>query len=715
MIRWCFFIVLLGMVSCNNNSKNNNENNSNNSNNQNNENNENNITNNQNNTNNLNSGNNINNLNNTNNVNDAGTDVDADIHPDPEWIIAPAVQCTPVGSACSTATSMPGIFADFRKDFFLPYNQYRESGDDPINGGRFQIVTNALVSGTVTAIRLNGINVSDLLQQADIEWYHVWPTTLNAGTPVWFHFHSRNPMWNTTTFGHLTIETTGGIAVDADFPVQISPVRLTYVTVTEDMRTLLIHLKNEDNASHTISHVWVNGADALARSACLPKTRIESQESLFIQAPLCSVAKPGDPWTVVIEYTDGAPSVGSGRIIRPHFVIETWVKKSDCAFPGGNATNFQRHRDAGFDTHYMYWGTPSQCTFSPATVANVDAPALGDFFVLIGDDFLHHSNPETALTNTTAVAGFLTGDESDGEVYDQNGYPNPANKAQQARLLWSMYPDIAVYNGAKTNRNVGSFAGMTDIQGIDFYVAACAPHITAWGFGVPLRGAYDYLLNTRNNHMPLPTWMYAQGLSDVWNKSNFFTTIHVQPDPQEILVQAFSVVAAGGKGLMWFQSSLSEADHAPARWNAISQVNGWIRRIRSFVREGDINQLAVSSDNVIVDQIRSRRALIVPIISLITQNTVSDTDCAMTFTMESMVPHWTLAFATVSVTVEVPEDFGVLEMFEVHANGTSDLAYNINVSGRYITISGIPLDNTIPVRVLVFAADSQVRMEMDAL
>jgi len=43
------------------------------------------------------------------------------------------------------------------------------------------------------------------------------------------------------------------------------------------------------------------------------------------------------------------------------------------------------------------------------------------------------------------------------------------------------------------------------VQGIDFYVAACAPHITAWGFGVPLRGAYDYLRNTRDNHMPLPT------------------------------------------------------------------------------------------------------------------------------------------------------------------------------------------------------------------
>jgi len=405
--------------------------------------------------------NNANNVNNTNNQHDGGVDADADadVDPDPEWLVSPAALCVPVGSPCAVADPMPGVFADFRKDFFLPYADYRESGEDPVNGGRFQIVANAAVGGTVTAVRLNGVEVSTLLREPDLEWHHVWPTAVTAGAPVWFHFHSRNPAWNSATSGRLTIETTAGNAVDADFPVRPAPVRMTYVTVTEDLGTLLVHLKNEDAAAHTISRVWVNGADALARGACLPKARLE---------------------------------------------------------------------------------------------------------------------------------------------------------------------------------------------------------------------------------------------------------------PQEILVQAMSVVAAGAKGLMWFQSPISEADHAPARWEAIARSNWWIRRLRAFLREGDINQLAVSTDNVIVDQVRSRRALIVPIISLVTQNTVSDTDCAMTFTLESMVPHWTLAPTSVSVTVEVPEDFGVLEWFEVGWGGTSDLAYNVSVSGRRITVSGIPLDNTTPARVLVFAADAQVREEMDA-
>ncbi len=648
----------------------------------------------------------------TQDVPDAGNDADADVvEPEPDWWMAPAARCTPQGSPCAAAPAMPGVFASYRKDFYLPSNAYREPNDAPVNGGRFQIVANAAISGRVTGVRINGTPVDALLREPDMEWYHVWPTQVMAGEPVWFHFHSRNPAWDSAASGHLTIETTGGVAVDADFPVGASDVRLTYVTTSADRTMLLVHLKNEAAAPRTLLRLWVNGRDAAARGACIPKTQLEPQESLLITVPLCTSAVPGDPWSVVAEFAETRPAVGSGRVVRPHFPIETWVNSSDCAFPGGNTANFNRHRQAGFDTHYMYWGPPSGCTFSPATVVNQLAPALGDFFVLIGDDFLHYPNPETAITDTSAVAGFLTGDESDGSVYE-NGVPLPADKAQKARTLWGMYPDIAVYNGAKTNRNVGSFAGMTDIQGIDFYVAACAPHITDWGFGVHLRGAYDYLLNTRNNHMPLPTWMYAQGLHTGWNKSNFITTIHVQPDPQEIIVQAVSVLAAGGKGLMWFQSTLSEADHAPVRWEAISRMNAWVRRIREFVREGDINQLAVSPDDVIVDQIRSRRALIVPIISLATQNTVSDTDCAMTFTMESMVPHWILAPASVSVTVEIPADFGVMEVFEVTPEGPVDLAYSTSVSGRRVTVSGIPLDNTTPARILVFAADSGVRQDM---
>ena len=168
----------------------------------------------------------------------------------------------------------------------------------------------------------------------------------------------------------------------------------------------------------------------------------------------------------------------AGRVLPERFIVEAWPSGSDCAFPGANDANFERHRRAGFDTLYMYWGGSGRCGFDGATMANVTAPATPELNILVGDDFLQRPSPETAITDPSAIVGFLTGDESDGEIDDEDGIPRPAKKADDARRLWSMYPGLPVYNGGKTNKNVGAFAGMTDVQGMDLYIAACAPHIT---------------------------------------------------------------------------------------------------------------------------------------------------------------------------------------------------------------------------------------------
>ena len=40
-------------------------------------------------------------------------------------------------------------------------------------------------------------------------------------------------------------------------------------------------------------------------------------------------------------------------------------------------------------------------------------------------------------------------------------------------------PYFATYDGGHVNHWNGQYAGVSDIQGMDFYVAGCAPHITA--------------------------------------------------------------------------------------------------------------------------------------------------------------------------------------------------------------------------------------------
>jgi hypothetical protein len=641
---------------------------------------------------------------------DADTDSDTDTSAD---AIVPSIEsCAPEGDPCDLGAADTGVYATYRKDAYLPQGTYNEPTTIPANGGRFHIAAIAAASGDVTAVRVDGELVEDLLTEPHMEWYHVWPRAAVAGEPIWVAFHSRDPAWDSAATGHVTVEYSDGNLVDADFDVQETPVPLTWVTVTDDFSSFVIHLKNTDTAAHTATRVLVNGRDVLGGdTACIPDATVGAGEAVMWTVPLCAPTEAGAAWTVVVEFADAPPSVGVGRVLRPHYPVEAWTNGDDCAFSGDDATYFDKHLAAGFDTNYMYRGGNGSCSYDPVAMINTVAPALSDFNVLIGDDFLAYPSPETTITEGSAVAGFLTGDESDGEVY-VGGAPQAELKAADARTLWGMYPALTVYNGGKTNKNVGSFAGMADVQGMDFYVAACAPHITNWGTHPPLRGAYDYLRNARDNHMPLTTWFYAQGLHGGWNKSGALGTIHVQPDAQEILVQAMSVVAAGAKGIMWFQTDMAEATHAPKRWQAISDANWMIRGVRPLLREGDVTGRAMTSGQAIVDAIRSSRAIVVPIINLSVQKAPTDILCGAAFVSEATVPHWVLKDQTLDMVVDVPDDFAVRDVFEVTADSAKDLAFSYVVAGRAFTVSDVVLSNAVPVRLFVLAADADVRAEV---
>jgi hypothetical protein len=52
-------------------------------------------------------------------------DADADVEPEPDWIVAPVSRLHTRGNQPLRlgGSHARGVFADFRKDFFLPYNQ----------------------------------------------------------------------------------------------------------------------------------------------------------------------------------------------------------------------------------------------------------------------------------------------------------------------------------------------------------------------------------------------------------------------------------------------------------------------------------------------------------------------------------------------------------------------------------------------------------------
>jgi hypothetical protein len=394
------------------------------------------------------------------------------------------------------------------------------------------------------------------------------------------------------------------------------------------------HARNDDKVAHTLTSLFVDGRDVLATGAvCVPNLTVTPGETVMWTVPRCAPLEPGRAWTVTAVFDGASASVGVGRLLPPRFPIEAWSKSADCAFPGENDASFKRHVDAGFDASFVRAKMNNGCDMSGAKMVNTGLTGTG--YQGLITDVLGLANPASALTNLDNVLGLFTGDEVDGELVE-GGQSKPELQATESRKLWEYYPARPTYQGGKTNRNVGIFAGATDIQGMGFYVVACAPHITPFGNHPPLRAAYDYLRNTRDNHMPLPTWLYAQGLSDVWNKSTFGL---VQPEPQEIDVQAISIIAAGGKGLMWFQTQLAEADHAPKRWEVIVHANRTFRAVRDELRVGDLTGRAKTKGEAIVEEVRGREAIVVPLVNLAVQTAPTDLGCAGAFLNEAVVPH----------------------------------------------------------------------------
>jgi hypothetical protein len=101
----------------------------------------------------------------------------------------------------------------------------------------------------------------------------------------------------------------------------------------------------------------------------------------------------------------------------------------------------------------------------------------------------------------------------------------------------------------------------------------------------------------------------------------------------------------------------------------------------------------------------------VPIVRLATSSAPDDVACAKIY-VGSPVPHFAFVTQTVPVSVRVPDDFAVDDVFEV-AGGAVKPAPTYAMSGRVLTFD-VTLGQTEPARVLVLARDKSVRGSVPA-
>jgi hypothetical protein len=634
---------------------------------------------------------------------DAGVDAWIEPPPPPPGVplalpVAPSATCMPTAAACDPVP-VPIAAAGYRKDFYYPLAQYPEAMiASPADGGRVHVVATAGASGDVTAVSIRGMDRTALLDAGWLDWIHVWPETLVAGEPFWISFHSQSAELDASADLPVRVETAAGVALDTTLHHEVPRALISYVTPSDDDAALLVHLRNTDTASHTLARLVVDGRD-VTDAACIADRTLAPGAATVWSVPACAPRATGSLWSVVVEWADAPPSVAGGRVLARHFPIETWPVEDECPLPGGNEENLAMHLAAGFDTFFLrgaYTATGCNAVTSDQVIAA--APARGVY--AMPDEFL--SLP-AGVGAAEHVAARLLSDEGDSSRTDGHA----RMLAETAQASWSRSPTLATYIGGSRHRNNGTFAGVADLQGFDFYVAACAPHVTDFGSNPPLRAAYDYMRAVRTNSAPLPTWLYSQGLSNGWNRgANVY-----QPDPAELRVQAWSSVLAGAKGLMYFQTSLSMA-RGPAAdtWAEISRVNHEVRALARVLREGDPTGTArASAEDVVVDAIASPDALVLAAID-VGATGVTDLLCATRLPP----PHWQLVPQLTNLGVDLPAGLGVVDAFEVRADGVHELPAGATLDGRTVWIPSVSLDQAQPTRVFVLASRAAMRGEIAA-
>lgn len=634
-------------------------------------------------------------------------------------LIDPLTCCKPSVTSCE-AMSEPvnsAIYASFRKDFY--YEHYSE-GDltnpnpAPLDGGRFHITGISAVTGKVTALKINGVNVDDIIAQKKMVWAAPYPFDVKAGEQIWVSFHSQEKSWDTDKTATVTVETDNGNALNGTFPVNRIEIPFTFVTTSENYSELIMHVHNRTGISQKLEKLFYNGYD-ITDAACIPEKIIPAGQSAMWTFDLCEPAEPGDLWTVTAEFDKAVPSTAGGRIIREFYPVETWQSTSDCPFPNSNNNNYLRNREAGIDTFYLHGGTGNTCGFNNIDlVENVSIE--NDFWIMAERNVMKTAEGNRAISKTDRVAAYFAGDESDTRIYNSEGeYATvPYEKYKNhTEFSWKNYPEIPVYLGGSRHRYTGAFAGCTDIQGFDFYIAACAPHITVVEANMPpLRAAFDMLLSVRENHMPLPTWLYSQALGTMWEitwpplvGTEKFKRV---PNAMEQRLSIASVLAAGAKGMMYFQTNMALADANPATWDEIKGMGKDIKGLRKFLRVADFGNPLATDENTVATLLRGEEILILVVINLANTGPLTEAACQ---TVKD--PHWKLVDSFPTVTFDIPSDIGIEEMFEVRNGTISDINYaSIDKLQRKATLTGIPLSDAIPSRIFVFAANKEIKTEI---
>jgi hypothetical protein len=593
-------------------------------------------------------------------------------------------------SVVALTDAAPTLFGSYRKDYYL--KKYREALSEypvPLDGGRVHLVLqgSACNGSAIKSVKVNGQEAMNLPfdpsgnDDPDFTYFD-WSRIHHdeQSNVAWMSFHSRNRDWlDSSGSPKLSVDVSddGGKCFSGKVTVSPKPsVLVTYATTRNDGMDFVVHFQNNRGSSVTLSSYTINGQIISNR----PIT-VEANGTHIANFTQATRLAPGRIWSVALPSENVA---WGGRVIPEVFPIEVWPYSEDCPVvgaPGAQKTAVSQIQDLGIDTvfltsHHNKCGDPSDVADA---LAEKDLPMS----LLLQTKFI------AAAKNRSKISGAYIGDEVDGSMGSNLRTTDPVISNKN-------WPEIPTFQGGKTNGHIGSYSGITDVQGMDAYIGACAPTIVPVIDPLPIAYPYLYLKNTRDNHMPLPTWLYSQFYSHAWS---------YQAHGPEIAAQMAMTVLAGGKGVTLFQSEEQMiTDQGSAQLAPIKRVLTTIKALRETFRQGTIGgatvQTSAKGNVTLHDAIRTPDKLVFVVLNTNAKG-YSNLLCHIYITGT----HWKFSKQTVdSFQLQIPSGLK-LSNFAEQIGDKSDAnpsGVDTTVKGNTVVLNNMALDDVNPVRFFTF-------------
>eukprot|EP00756_Hemistasia_phaeocysticola_P002550 Hpha_TRINITY_DN11746_c0_g2::TRINITY_DN11746_c0_g2_i1::g.31956::m.31956 len=486
------------------------------------------------------------------------------------------------------AAGLTGV--EFRKDYYLPNDKYKESWAPlPTGGGRAHFVLTGVDSSTAKqplSAEVGGVTIPMdpsqnpfSLSGYTIDWLYVRANPVTKVAVVSMHTQNDSFVNTMQSTGTVTVKDAAGTVLGQGnlqanaFTPTNGGVGITYVTTRGGYSRLVAHIHNHGSTAANVSLADVNGQGASG----IPSFTLGAGEHEVVDVPVKTTMSVGFLWSVVIS-VDGRLVGNGGRVLKEQHFVEGWCHSDQCVIPSGKndsgAANWKAmSQDFGVNSVFK---AHAGCGLSSADVL---ASASQNSFYVFWDMEGDAQSQKPPSQDFVAIA--FMGDEVDSDpAHVQRQW------SQHLRVTQALDDRTGTYQGAQTNHRAGVFSGVTDVQGIDYYVAGCAPTVTPVTQTLQLQGSHDYLRNERDNHMPLPMWGYSQGLTNDWQ---------ALPRANEIIIQIASAYMAGSKSLMLFQ--IDETFIGKTEFTQVGNVLKSFALVGESIRSGDIGGAVVTSSD----------------------------------------------------------------------------------------------------------------------